>query len=84
MNTVLLSAALIVLLALFLWVHAGLAFGLISLRRPRWQGLLVLLPPLWWLAPYWGYQAGLRKRAWAWLITLVGYVAVRAIGAYTA
>ena len=71
----------IVLLALFLCVHAWLAFGLIS-RRSLWQAFLVLLPPLWWLAPYWAYQAGLRKRAWLWFVCFLAYVAVRALGAY--
>lgn len=84
MNSVVLSIALIVLLALFLCVHGWLALGLISLQKPRWRGLLVLLPPLWWLAPYWGFQQGLRKRAWFWFVCFGGYVAVRALGAYTA
>jgi hypothetical protein len=83
MNTVALSIALIVLLALFLCVHCWLAFGLISQRSPWWRSLLVLLPPLWWLAPYWSYRQGLRKRTWVWFAAFTAYVAARALGAYT-
>ena len=84
MSSVLLSVALIAVLAAFLCVHAWLALGLIEARRPRWHGLLVLLPPLWWLAPYWGYKAGLRGRTWGWFGTFTAYVALRVVSAYVA
>ena len=50
--------------------HVRLLFGLVA-REPRIRALWALgVPPL---APYWGYQAGLRGWATAWGIALVTY-----------
>jgi hypothetical protein len=81
MNVVVLSIALIVLFAAFLAAHAALAIGLIRNRSPWWHGLLVILPPLAWLAPYWGRRAGLNKRTWFWVGSLAAYIVVRVLAA---
>ncbi|HLK40846.1 MAG TPA: hypothetical protein VKU41_29030 [Polyangiaceae bacterium] len=51
--------------------HLALAVGLV--RRGAWgRGLLALaLPPL---APWWGWQAGMRRRSAAWGVALAVYV----------
>jgi hypothetical protein len=64
----LLSAAV----GLHLVAHVTLVIGLLR-RRPWWHGLVALLVPP--LAPYWGYEAHLRKRVTLWLVTLALYVA---------
>jgi hypothetical protein len=82
MSILLLPLALVVLFALFLTAHLALAWGLLIERRPNWQGLLVLLPPLAWLAPYWGLRHGMRVRSWLWLGSLLSYCVVRAAAAW--
>jgi hypothetical protein len=57
---------------LHLVAHVTLVIGLLK-REPWWHGLVALLVPP--LAPYWGYEARLRKRVTLWLVTLAVYVA---------
>ena len=60
--------------ALLVTVHVALAAGL-GARQPRWRGpVAFLVPPL---APYWGYAAGMRRRAVLWLLGLGLYVVAR-------
>jgi hypothetical protein len=80
MTALALPVALVLLFALFLTAHCALALGLIAASPPNWKGLLVLLPPLAWLAPYWGYRAGMHRRTWLWGLSLASYALVR-IGA---
>ena len=61
------SVILILSFAALVTVHVGLALRLIAHRRPRWQGLLTLLPVTAWLAPYWGFGAGMRRLSWLWI-----------------
>ena len=69
---------------LAIYIVAGLAFGTLVtahvallvgllLRHPRWRAPIALvMPPL---APYWGYDAGMRLRTLIW----VGAVCVYAV-----
>jgi hypothetical protein len=76
------SIALLVSFAAFITAHAVLAFGLIIEQRGRWRCWLVLLPPAAWLAPYWGYRAGMHRRAVTWGVMLLAYLISLAL-AYT-
>jgi hypothetical protein len=50
--------------------HAALLVGLAQ-RTPRWRAAVALaVPPL---APYWGFAAGMQKRALTWVVALVTY-----------
>jgi hypothetical protein len=61
-----------VALGLHLVAHVTLVIALVR-RDPWWHGLLALLiPPL---APYWGYEAKLRRRVTLWVTSLVVYLA---------
>lgn len=56
--------------------HLALAFGL-TLARPRWRGpLAFFVPPL---APYWGMEAGMKRRAGIWVTALVIYSLARIV-----
>ena len=57
---------------LHLVAHVTLVIGLFR-RAPWWRGLVALLVPP--LAPYWGYEAHLRKRVTLWMVTLAVYLA---------
>ncbi len=61
------SIALILSFACFVTAHYSLAFRLILHSRPRWRGWLTLVPVVAWLAPYWGYRAGMQRAAWLWV-----------------
>ena len=65
--------------ALLLSVHVSLSAALVR-RQPRWRGPVALLVPP--LAPYWGYQAGLRVRTVLWLVALVLYTTARIAAAF--
>ncbi len=52
--------------------HVILVIGLLR-RRPWWRGLVALVVPP--LAPFWGYEAGLRSAVLLWIVSLVVYVA---------
>ena len=66
--------ALVVSFAVLCTVHVALAFGL-TLERPRWHGPLALIVPP--LAPYWGMERGMRRRAGVWVAALTIYVLAR-------
>jgi hypothetical protein len=69
----LITAGLILGLATWCTVHVALAARLLLRQRPRWRGLLAFwVPPL---AVIWGFQAGYRRLATAWLAALGVYVA---------
>jgi hypothetical protein len=57
-------------LAAFVAAHASLVAGL-ARRHPRWRALAALAVPA--LAPWWGWGAGMRKRAILWLGALAAY-----------
>lgn len=64
-------AILVIASAAHVTVHVALLFGLFR-RGPALRALAaLLLPPL---APFWGYEVGLKKRSAAWLVSLVVYV----------
>ncbi len=62
--------------ALLLTSHVGLALGLLS-RPPRWRAPIALLVPP--LAPYWGMETGMRRRAALWIVALFTYVIARIV-----
>jgi hypothetical protein len=66
--------ALGLLLSFAAWacLHLSIVWRLLF-RAPRWWSLLALVPPLLPLAPYWGYQTGLRKSAASWGLLLALY-----------
>jgi hypothetical protein len=67
---------LVVSFATLLTVHIALAVGL-TLNHPRWRGPLALfVPPL---APYWGMEAGMKRRAALWVIAVSAYALARII-----
>jgi len=65
--------ALAVALVVFATIHATLAAGLARRGAYLRAALALLVPPL---APFWGYQAGLRRAAWAWGAALALYTAL--------
>ena len=67
----LVTVALVLAFAALVTVHVTLAVGLARFH-PRWRAgaALVVFP----LAPYWGLRAGLRKRAWAWIVSALVYL----------
>lgn len=71
---VLVLVALVVSFAALVTAHVALAVGL-TLARPRWRGPLALLVPP--LAPYWGMEAGMKRRAAAWVTALAVYALAR-------
>jgi len=68
------AVTLIVSCAVFLTNHLALAAGLARVHQPRWHVWFVLLPISAWLAPYWGFRHGLRRRSWLWLVSGLAYV----------
>lgn len=68
--------ALVVSFAALVTAHVALAFGL-TLARPRWRGPVALLVPP--LAPYWGMEAGMKRRAAVWVTALVIYALARIV-----
>lgn len=68
--------ALVVSFAALVTTHVALAFGL-TLARPRWRGpVAFFVPPL---APYWGMEAGMKRRAAIWVTALVVYALARIV-----
>lgn len=66
--------ALVVSFAALVTAHVALAFGL-TLAEPRWRGPVSLfVPPL---APYWGMEAGMKRRSALWVTALVIYALAR-------
>jgi hypothetical protein len=69
MTRVVAGLVAIVLLG-FLGIHGSL-LGALIMHRPRYRAAVALvLPPL---APYWGWRAGFRTRAYAWATALLLY-----------
>jgi hypothetical protein len=66
-----LLALICVTVGLHLVAHVTLVVGLLR-RPPWWRGLVALVVPP--LAPFWGYEAQLRRRVTLWLVTLVVYL----------
>ena len=68
--------SLFLLLSFATWVtmHLALAWGLLAHKQPRWHGLVVLVPVAAWLAPYWGFRLGMKRRVVVWLSSLIAYV----------
>ena len=63
--------------AAFVTLHVALSGLLFFAHKPRWRGLVALvIPPL---APLWGYRAGQKRTAIAWLTLLTLYVAARVV-----
>jgi len=56
----------------FACAHVSLVVGIATTNKPR-AALALVIPPL---APFWGYELGLRRRAQAWLGALASYVAL--------
>lgn len=66
------TIGLFVSFAALVTVHATLAIGLASCA-PRWRALVSLIPPAVVMAPYWGYRAGMKMRAWGWVACALAY-----------
>lgn len=60
--------------AILVTTHVAIAFGLF-LMKPRWRGPLALLVPP--LAPYWGMEAGMKRRAALWVGAVCIYAVAR-------
>lgn len=71
--------ALVVSFAALVTVHVALAVGL-TLQKPRWRGPLALLVPP--LAPYWGMEAGMRRRAGLWVTAVCVYALARILAEF--
>ncbi len=68
--------ALVVAFATLVTVHVALAVGL-TLIEPRWRGpVAFFVPPL---APYWGMEAGMKRRAAIWVAALSVYALARIV-----
>ena len=67
-----LAIGLFCALLAFVCAHVSLVVGIAKTNKPR-AALSLMIPPL---APFWGYELGLRRRAHAWLGALVSYVAL--------
>lgn len=80
MSAVVVSVALLVAFAAWVTLHAALAFGLIRRSPRRWSLCWLLLPPLVWLAPYWGLQHRLRWLSIGWLVCAAAYLALLFVG----
>ena len=68
------SVILLTSFALWLTSHLSLAWGIARRHSPRWHGLVVLLPVVAWLAPYWGFREGMALRASIWCLSLGAYI----------
>lgn len=66
--------ALVGSFALLVTMHVAIAAGL-TLKPPRWRGLLALLVPP--LAPYWGMRERMRRRTALWVVSLMVYIVAR-------
>jgi hypothetical protein len=67
----LLSILLALAFAVFIAAHVALVVGILRAKsRPR-AALAFLVPPL---APFWGHELGMTKRANTWLAALVIYI----------
>lgn len=75
------SIALMLSFALWVTVHCLLAFGLIRHGDRGWWLLLLLVPPALFVAPYWGWKAGLKARSVVWTALLTAYLALLLLGA---
>lgn len=67
-----LAIGLFCALLAFLGAHLSLVVGIARTNKAR-AALALVIPPL---APFWGYEIGLRRRAQAWLGALASYVAL--------
>lgn len=77
MTDLLVFVGLSVAFGALITAHVALLFGLWS-EPPRWRfALALVIPPL---APYWGLLLGLRWRGGLWLLALVAYLVLLALG----
>lgn len=67
------ALTLVISFASWLVVHAAIAMALFRRHEPRWTVCLLALPPLFWLAPYWGLKHRLHARVGLWLACVVIY-----------
>ena len=73
--------ALIVTLAAFVTLHVWLSAALLA-DKPRWRGAAAFfVPPL---APVYGFKAGKKKLAIAWLAMLAAYAIARILASVAA
>jgi hypothetical protein len=73
------ALGLLLSFAAWLCLHLSMVWRLLF-RQPRWWSLLALVPLLLPLAPYWGYQTGLRKSALSWGLLLALYTVMLVLG----
>jgi hypothetical protein len=69
----LLSVLLALSLVAFIAAHVALIFGMVRANDRSRALLAFFVPPL---APFWGHELGMTKRANAWLGALALYVAI--------
>jgi hypothetical protein len=62
--------ALVVAFATLVTVHVSLIFGL-AFRHPLWRAPVAFVIPA--LAPWWGWQDGMRARSSIWMIGALAY-----------
>jgi hypothetical protein len=65
------SVGLVGAFALLVTAHLALVAGLAA-RAPRWRAVVALVVAP--LAPWWGLQAGMKRRAATWIAGAVAYV----------
>jgi hypothetical protein len=61
--------------------HVALVAALFT-RGRKWRALLAVIAPV--LAPYWGWQEGMRRRVMAWGVAVAIYVLGVVIASFTA
>ncbi len=62
--------------AVLITTHLALSYGLLR-RPPWWRGpvALIVVP----LAPMWGMETGMKRRAAVWIVALCVYVLARIV-----
>jgi hypothetical protein len=72
-------AALVIAFATLVTAHGMLVVGLLA-RKPLWRAPVALLVAP--LAPYWGYEQGMKRRAVTWVVAAVAYAVLRWVASH--
>jgi hypothetical protein len=79
-SAIVVSVALLTCFGLWVTLHCALAYRLVRRTDKRWQLLWLLLPPVAWLAPYWGFRSNLRALSVSWLVCCAAYLTLLFVG----